>query len=52
MLFVDLCDGEPARHAARGIRQSQAARAATILGVDRITLAFQDRLIRDSVPAG
>lgn len=51
VLFVDLCDGEPARHAARGIRQSQAARAAAILGVDRITLPFQDRLICDSVPA-
>ena len=51
VLFVDLCDGEPARHAARGIRQAQAARAATILGVDRITLALQDRLIRDSIPA-
>ncbi len=51
VLFVDLCDGEPARHAARGIRQAQAARAATILGVHRITLTFQDRLIGDSVQA-
>ena len=51
VLFVDLCDGEPARHAVRGIRQEQAARAATILGVDRITLTFQDRLIGDSIEA-
>ena len=51
VLFVDLCDGEPARHAARGIRQAQAARAATILGVHRITLTFQDRLICDSIEA-
>lgn len=51
VLFVDLCDGEPARHAARGIRQAQAARAATILGVHRITLTFQDRLIGDSIQA-
>ena len=27
VLFVDPCDGEPARHTARGIRQSQAGRA-------------------------
>ena len=51
VLFVDLCDGEPARHAARGVRQSQAARAAAILGVDRVTLGFQDRLIADGVQA-
>lgn len=51
VLFVDLCDGEPARHAARGIRHEQAVRAAAILGVDRVTLAFQDRLISDSVHA-
>ena len=44
-------DGEPARHAARGLRQAQAARAATILGVHRITLTFQDRLICDTVQA-
>ncbi len=51
ILFVDLCDGEPTRHADRGARQAQALRAATILGVERATLALQDRLIRDSVEA-
>jgi N-acetylglucosamine malate deacetylase 1 len=51
ILFVDLCDGEPARHAGRGARQAQAARAAAILGVQRTTLTLQDRLIRDSVDA-
>jgi LmbE family N-acetylglucosaminyl deacetylase len=51
VLFVDLCDGEPARYAARGERQKQAARAAEILGVDRVTLTLPDRLIADSVDA-
>jgi N-acetylglucosamine malate deacetylase 1 len=51
ILFVDLCDGEPARHADRGARQVQAAEAAAILGVDRVTLPLQDRLIRDSIDA-
>jgi LmbE family N-acetylglucosaminyl deacetylase len=51
ILFVDLCDGEPARHAARGARETQAARAAAILGVHRTTLTLQDRLIRDTVEA-
>ena len=51
VLFVDLCDGEPARHAARGERHKQAAKAAEILGVERIALGLQDRLILDSVKA-
>jgi LmbE family N-acetylglucosaminyl deacetylase len=51
VLFVDLCDGEPARHAERGVRHSQATQAATLLGVDRTTLALQDRLIQDTIEA-
>jgi LmbE family N-acetylglucosaminyl deacetylase len=51
VLFVDLCDGEPTRHAERGQRPAQADRAATILGVDRTTLPLRDRLIRDTVDA-
>jgi LmbE family N-acetylglucosaminyl deacetylase len=51
VLFVDLCEGEPARHAARGERHRQAAEAAKLLGVDRVTLPLQDRLIRDTVEA-
>lgn len=51
VLFVDLCDGEPARHAARGVRRLQAERAATILGVERMMLPLADRLIRDSIDA-
>ena len=51
VLFVDLCDGEPTRHAARGERDKQAVKAAGILGVERATLTLQDRLITDSVEA-
>jgi LmbE family N-acetylglucosaminyl deacetylase len=51
VLFVDLCEGEPARHAARGERHKQALQAAEILGVARTTLTLQDRLITDSVEA-
>lgn len=51
ILLADLCDGEPARYAARGARGVQARRAAQILGVDRTTLPFRDRLIQDSLPA-
>lgn len=51
VLFVDLCEGEPARHAVRGERHKQALKAAEILGVGRETLTLQDRLIRDSIEA-
>lgn len=51
VLFVDLCDGEPARHAAHGERHKQALKAAEILGVERRTLTLQDRLIRDTTDA-
>ena len=51
VLFVDLCEGEPTRYAARGERHKQALKAAEILGVDRKTLTLQDRLITDSVEA-
>jgi N-acetylglucosamine malate deacetylase 1 len=51
VLFVDLCDGEPARHAVRGVRGMQAAQAAALLGVDRETLTLQDRLITDTIDA-
>jgi N-acetylglucosamine malate deacetylase 1 len=50
-LLVDLCDGEPTRHASRGARQCQAAEAARILGATRLTLDFADRLIQDTVEA-
>src|SRR5205814_6823131 len=51
VLFVDLCEGEPARHGMRGVRQRQAEQAAAVLGVRRTTLPLADRLIRDSPDA-
>lgn len=51
VLFVDLTDGEPTRHAPLGVRQEQAQRAAALLGVDRTVLPFRDRLIQDSTDA-
>lgn len=51
ILFVDLCEGEPARYASRGARHDQAVRAADILGVERTMLTLQDRLIQDTVDA-
>jgi len=51
LLVVDLCDGELARHAGGSERARQAKRAARILGVGRVTLSLQDRLIQDSIPA-
>lgn len=50
VLFVDLCDGEPARYAPHGERHLQAMKAAEILGVDRFVLPLQDRLIQDTIP--
>ena len=51
VLFVDLCDGEPARHAEGGVRREQGEQAAEILGADRVTLEFQDRFIQDTLEA-
>ncbi len=49
VLFVDLSDGEPSRHGARGERHTQAMKAAEILGVERVTLTFRDRRIVDVI---
>jgi len=43
-LFVDVCDAQPTRYASRGARQRQAAEAARIVGVARLTLDFRVRL--------
>jgi LmbE family N-acetylglucosaminyl deacetylase len=51
VLFVDLCDGEPTRYGDAGQRAGQAREAASLLGVDRITLPMRDRLIQDSSEA-
>ncbi|HEY8744185.1 MAG TPA: PIG-L family deacetylase [Chloroflexota bacterium] len=48
ILLVDLTDGEPTAFAATGVRAGQAAEAARILGVDRICLGAQDRLLADT----
>jgi N-acetylglucosamine malate deacetylase 1 len=48
VLFVDLCEGEPARHGAPGDRHQQAVKAAQILGIERKTLSLQDRFISDT----
>lgn len=45
ILLVDLSDGEPTEFAERGVRARQAAR---ILGVDRLSLGLQDRLVLDT----
>ena len=49
VLFVDLADGEPSRYGTRGERHAQAEKAAKILGVNRVTLTLQDRLITDVI---
>jgi LmbE family N-acetylglucosaminyl deacetylase len=51
VLFVDLCDGAPARHAAWAERHTQEVKAAEILGVERTTFTPQDRLVSDTVEA-
>jgi LmbE family N-acetylglucosaminyl deacetylase len=49
VLFVDITDGEPARYAPAGVRGQQAASAAAILGVERMNLGRNDRLLQDSI---
>lgn len=51
VLIVDLCNGEPTDFAETGVRAQQAARAAVILGADRLLLDQQDRFIQDTIPA-
>ena len=48
VLLVDLVTGEPTEFAQPGVRARQAAQAAAILGADRLTLPYQDRLLRDT----
>lgn len=47
ILLVDLTTGEPTEFAEPGARAREAAEAARILGVERLTLPGQDRLLRD-----
>lgn len=48
VLFADVTDGEPSRHAPPGVRRQEADMAARILGVDRIMMQFQDRFLGDT----
>ncbi|GAC1358279.1 MAG: bacillithiol biosynthesis deacetylase BshB1 [Ktedonobacteraceae bacterium] len=49
ILIVDLTDGEPTEFAEPGIRARQAQEAARILGVERLSLGLQDRLLTDTL---
>jgi N-acetylglucosamine malate deacetylase 1 len=49
ILLIDLTEGEPSDFAALGERARQAAEAARILGVERLTLRHQDRLLVDDL---
>ncbi len=49
ILLVDLTDGEPTEFAEPGIRTQQANEAARILGVERLSLGLQDRLLSDTM---
>lgn len=49
VLLVDLTEGEPTEFAAPGVRARQAREAARILGVERVTLPYQDRFLADTV---
>lgn len=51
ILLVDLSAGEPADFGVPVERSKQAAEAAAILGVERVCLGMQDRLIVDSQSA-
>lgn len=48
ILLVDLTDGEPTEFADVGVRAAQAAEAARILGVERVSLGLRDRLLTDT----
>jgi LmbE family N-acetylglucosaminyl deacetylase len=49
ILLVDLTDGEPTEFAEPGRRAQQADEAARILGVERLSLGLQDRLLTDAM---
>jgi N-acetylglucosamine malate deacetylase 1 len=49
ILLVDLTDGEPTEFAEAGVRARQGGEAARVLGVERLTLGLQDRLLTDTM---
>ncbi len=51
ILLVDLTAGEPTEFAEAGVRAGQASEAARILGVERRSLGWQDRVVMDTIPA-
>jgi len=51
VLVVDLTDGEPTPYGTKETRAGEAAAAARILGVERITLELPNRYLFDSVEA-
>jgi bacillithiol biosynthesis deacetylase BshB1 len=51
VLLLDMTNGEPTPHGSPEIRAKEAARAAQILGVKRITLEFPNRRLVHSIEA-
>lgn len=49
--IVDLTDGEPTPYGTHDVRMAEAARAAEVLGVKRITLDLPNRSLFDTVEA-
>lgn len=51
VVIVDLTNGEPTPHGSPEIRAAESTRAASILGVERVTLTQPNRYLFDSVEA-
>jgi bacillithiol biosynthesis deacetylase BshB1 len=51
VLLLDMTNGEPTPHGSPEIRAKEAAKAAQILGVKRITLTFPNRMLVHSLEA-
>ena len=49
--IVDLSNGEPTPYGSLEIRKNESLKSASILGVDRITLANKNRYIYDTIEA-
>ncbi len=49
--LVDLTNGEPTPHGTPELREREAAEAARVLGVERVTLPFPNRELRDGPEA-
>ena len=51
ILLLDMTNGEPTPHGSVETRVKEAARAASILGVTRVTLDFPNRMLTHSIEA-